>query len=206
MEPETHFPEYAAEVALLREQSLGAARGQTVFYGSSSIRMWPGLDRAFPRISIVNLGFGGSTVAACAAYFQRLVVPLKPASLVFFAGDNDLAFGATPEAVWRSLVDLLDQRDNLLGPIPFVCLAIKPSPARESLQEATTKTNEWLQRELWSRENTVWVDTYSAMLDEQGAPDPQFFAKDELHLSRAGYQVWTELLSREAATLLRPNS
>lgn len=73
------------------------------FYGSSSIRLWATLASDFPGLSVVNLGFGGATLAACVYFFERLVLPCSPASLVLYAGDNDLGDGRRPEDVAGSL-------------------------------------------------------------------------------------------------------
>ena len=56
--------------------------GQVVFYGSSSMRMWERLEDDFRDVGVLNLAFGGSTMAACAWFFERLVVPVKPRFIV----------------------------------------------------------------------------------------------------------------------------
>jgi hypothetical protein len=86
---------YEEEVHQLekRVRSSVEIANRTVFYGSSSIRMWKTLDHDFPEKQVLNIGFGGSTLAACGWFFERLVVPTQPRSIVFYAGDNDLATG-----------------------------------------------------------------------------------------------------------------
>jgi hypothetical protein len=86
--------------------------GAVVFYGSSSIRFWNSLPDDFPGLDVTNAGFGGSTMAACAHYAERLVVPLRPRSLLVYAGDNDLGDGRSPADVlssFRALVAKLDR-------------------------------------------------------------------------------------------------
>lgn len=51
---------------LLTKDSNWNGRPKVIFYGSSTFTQWPGLERCFPRVETVNLGFGGSTLAACA--------------------------------------------------------------------------------------------------------------------------------------------
>ncbi|MEO6849327.1 MAG: GDSL family lipase, partial [Mucilaginibacter sp.] len=48
---------------------------ETLFYGSSSIRLWTTLYKDFDNIKPVNLGFGGSTLAACVWFFDRIMKP-----------------------------------------------------------------------------------------------------------------------------------
>ena len=76
------------------------ADNRVVFYGSSSIRLWKTLADDFPEQNTLNLGFGGSTLAACAWFFERLVLPAKPKAIVFYAGDNDLGDSRLPEEVF----------------------------------------------------------------------------------------------------------
>ena len=51
------------------------------------------------RVRRSNQAFGGSTLEACAWFFERLVVPCYPRALVCYAGDNDLGDGRTPDQV-----------------------------------------------------------------------------------------------------------
>ena len=165
-----------------------------VFFGSSSIRMWSNLADDLGQPDIVNLGFGGSTLADCARFFGRLVVPHHPRSLVVYAGDNDLGIGMTSGEVVESFRYLRRQVDDQLGPIPFAFLSIKPSPARWPLTEAIRLTNESIQAELSTRPNSIYIDIFEAMLGPKGRPRPELYAEDGLHLSPEGYQVWAEAI------------
>lgn len=195
------FEELEAEIAALEAKYSQHPTGNTVFYGSSSIRLWPRLQKEFPAVVIENWGFGGSTLAACAHFFERAIVPRQPSAIVFYAGDNDLFLGAKPEDVWNALVKLLDLRDSHLGAIPFAFLSLKPSPARSELMHAVMKANEWCWREIQSREEAAWVDIFDPMLGQDRQPRHELYAPDELHLSRAGYVLWNELLKREVSWL-----
>jgi len=95
------FENYQGEVRELerRRQAHPPPPGVVAFYGSSSIRLWDSLEEDFFDVPVVNLGFGGSTLAACAYFFDRLVLPCKPRALVCYAGENDIGDGARPEAV-----------------------------------------------------------------------------------------------------------
>ena len=195
-------PEFQTQLESLETKYRDVPTGSVVFFGSSSIRLWPVLARAFPAVTIENWGFGGSTLAECAEVFEHFIGPRRPRALVIYAGDNDLARGANPEAVWRALVELLDARDVALGAIPFAFLSLKIAPARASLRNFMEGTNVWCQREIWGREAAQWVDIATPMLDENKEPRIELFAPDLLHLSRAGYDVWNETLRREVSWLV----
>jgi lysophospholipase L1-like esterase len=165
-------------------------RAPVAFYGSSSIRLWETLDDDFPGIGTVNLGFGGSTLAACAHFFPRLVPRYRPRSLLVYAGDNDLGDGRSPEDVLASLRDLLHQADALLGPIPLAFLSIKPSPARQYLDERIRRANALTRDEISARSGGRFIDVYPRMLNAAGRPLAELYTADGLHLSRLGYRVW----------------
>lgn len=168
------------------------------FYGSSSVRLWETLHHDFPELPIYNLGFGGSTLAACVHFFERLVVPCKPGTLVFYAGDNDLGDGQPPQHVQRSFRHLKQQVRTHLGNTRFVFLSIKPSPARWALRERILRANALIQAELADWPNAQYVNLYHAMLGADGTPRPELFAADGLHLSPEGYRVWRDELRNGA--------
>jgi hypothetical protein len=120
---------YEAEVADLvgRWRRDPPVPGSVVFYGSSSIRLWETLAEDFPGLPVVNAGFGGSTLAACAHFFGRLIGPLQPRSLLLYAGDNDLGDGRSPQQVLASLRSLLGQFDTRFPGVRFGFLSIRQS-------------------------------------------------------------------------------
>lgn len=169
-------------------------RGTIVFYGSSSIRLWTSLADDLAPWPVVNRAFGGATLAACVHFFERLVPPCAPQSLVLYAGDNDLGDGQPAEAVIASLSALLARVDALLAPIPVAFIAIKPSPARWGLRRAIRQVNEAARRALLARPYGYFIDVYQPMLGRNGEPEPTLFADDGLHLSADGYRLWTEIV------------
>ena len=194
--------EYESDIAALERKYAALPTGNIVFYGSSSIRLWPGLKREFPGVSIENWGFGGSTLWECDLFFERAIVPRQPRGIVFYGGDNDLAKGRTPTQVWEALRDMLDKRDALLPELPFAFGALKPAPSRADLREEVEQTNQWCQRELAARDNCEWLDWFGAMLDENGEPRHELFTADQLHLSRKGYDLWNSVLKRDLHWLM----
>jgi lysophospholipase L1-like esterase len=171
--------------------------GGVAFYGSSSVRLWGTLAADFPGQSVINLGFGGSTLAACAHFFPRLVPPCRPRALVLYAGDNDLGDGRAPEDVLTALRSLLGQWRTGLPATKLAVLSIKPSPARWHLQPRIEQTNRLFAAEVTNRPDARYVDVHTPMLGSGGRPRPDLYAADGLHLSPAGYRLWADLIGRE---------
>lgn len=165
-----------------------------VFYGSSSIRLWDTLGQDFAGERVVNLGFGGSTMEACAYFFEHLVVPYNPRALVLYAGDNDLGDGKSPETVVRSYQALSNKVQQYLGPIPFAYISIKSSPARHHLIHSIMRTNALIRQEHLSRPGRLYIDVCSLMLKPDGTPRPELYREDGLHLSAEGYALWRQTL------------
>jgi lysophospholipase L1-like esterase len=186
---------YEAEVRALERASAGRAKKTRppVFYGSSSIRLWDTLAEDVGP-AVLNLGFGGSTLEACDYFFERLVPPANPRSVLLYAGDNDLGDGRGVEQIFGSFRSLADKLAASLGAIPFGFLSVKPSPARYPIIGRIRRLNELVRRDIESRPAGYYVDAFPAMMDSSGKPDPAFFLEDGLHLNRNGYHLWGRLL------------
>ena len=167
------------------------ARPKVVFYGSSTFTRWASLAADFPQVQAVNLGFGGSTLAACAWFFEQVVPRQQPNALFVYAGDNDLGDGRTPEEVVLFFEQLLALSTAALGAIPLCFVSIKPSPVRQYLRDNILYANACIARRLVALGPPhYFLDLYPLMLDGQGQPNRALFEADGLHLSPAGYDLW----------------
>jgi lysophospholipase L1-like esterase len=184
--------EYEVEALQRASESVNGTR-PPVFYGSSSFRLWDTLAEDFdPRV--LNLGFGGSTLEACDHFFDRLVPPVNPRSLLLYAGDNDLGDGRSVEQVLGSFRSLANKVAADLGAVPFGFVSVKPSPARFPILDRIRRFNERVRRDIEARPSGYYVDVFPAMLDQSGKPRGEFFLEDGLHLNREGYRLWGRLL------------
>ncbi|WP_374948857.1 GDSL-type esterase/lipase family protein [Mucilaginibacter sp.] len=167
----------------------------TLFYGSSSIRQWTSLASDFKNLQPVNLGFGGSTLAACAWFFNRVTDGYQPDRIIVYAGDNDLADGRHPQEVAISFEYLAKRVKERYSQIPCYFVSLKPSIARWGLVEQFKYTNELIAADIKNNhQNWHWVDIFTPMLNNDGKPDPGLFIADGLHLNEKGYQLWSSIL------------
>ena len=169
---------------------------RTVFYGSSTIRLWKTLEQDFPEKRVLNIGFGGSTLAACDWFFERLVIPTKPRSLIFYAGDNDLGDGRLAEEVFLFFGALITKMQQHLPDVPFTYMTIKPSPARWHLIDRIRLANQLIRQKIAEIPNYHCVDMFTPMLDSKGHPRWDLFDADGLHLSSKGYALWKQILGQ----------
>ena len=77
-----------------QDQKEMPAPGGVLFVGSSSIVRWK-LDEAFPELKAINHGFGGSVVADSLHFADPIMLPYRPRTIVFYAGDTDIAKGTS---------------------------------------------------------------------------------------------------------------
>jgi lysophospholipase L1-like esterase len=166
-----------------------------VFYGSSSIRLWTTLRKDLNMPEAANAAFGGSTLEACDYFFDRLVPPLNPRSLVLYAGDNDLGDGKMPAQVLKWFRSLAQKVQRISPALPFGYISIKPSPARFGIVERIRETNALIRAELEKNAFGFWIDIFEAMLDGEGNARPELFLEDGLHMNRSGYEIWMQKLS-----------
>jgi lysophospholipase L1-like esterase len=168
----------------------------TLFYGSSSIRLWNTLKDDFKQFEPINLGFGGSTLAACTWFFDRTVAQYAPKSIVVYAGDNDLGDGRHPEEVFIFFQELAQRIQNRFGEIPCYFISVKPSIARWKIIDNLKYTNSIIENEIIRMDaNWKFINIFNSMLDKNGHPAKEYFENDGLHLSCKGYSLWKEIVS-----------
>lgn len=189
---------WEAEVAALERAAAATRRpdAPVVFTGSSSIRMWPNLERDMSPLPVVNVGFGGAQMDAVLHYVPRIVLPWTPRAVVLCAGENDMEphRGKTPEDV---LLDCRRFADLLSGSAPLAklfVLSVKLSPARRDSWPAIRQLNSLLKTFCEEDDRRLFVDLTGPGLDAAGNPRDALFREDGLHLSRRGYALWTSIL------------
>jgi lysophospholipase L1-like esterase len=174
--------------------------GGVLFVGSSSIRLWDGLESAFAAEPvIIKRGFGGSRLADCADFVDRLVLPYRPRLVVVYAGDNDLAEGATPQEVLERFQRFVTAVHAALPDTRIAYLSIKPSPLREALLPLARDTNALVAAHVAAGRNLDYIDVFSAMLDAGGRPRRDLFGPDGLHLNAQGYALWRSVIADRLA-------
>lgn len=168
--------------------------GALLFYGSSSIRLWPSLEDDFPDYPLLNRGFGGATLQDCVSLYPHLVKPYSPKAIILYAGDNDLASDHNPQRILDSLAEFLDLLSKDFPSTVVAFIAIKPSPVHQG-QEEIQETNRLIEELASKRDNLIFLNVYHKMLNPDGSPNKELFLDDGLHMGRAGYAIWKEVVA-----------
>lgn len=190
---------YENEVQRLQhEQGSLQYEPEMIFYGSSSIRLWETLYDDFAPYRPVNLGFGGSTLAACVWFFDRLMKPYQPKSMIVYAGDNDLGDGRHPEEVFIFFRQLVVETRRRFGNIPLAFISIKPSISRWNIVDSIRYTNQLIEDEITRcNDNLHFINVYNRMTDNSGYPRREFLEPDGLHINAKGYALWKEIIQQK---------
>jgi lysophospholipase L1-like esterase len=161
-----------------------------LFVGSSSIRLWTNLAGTFPEWTVIRRGFGGSRISDVNGLFDRLVLAYKPAKIVLYAGENDIAAGASPGKVFEEFKSFAGKVRKHLPGTEIYFLSMKPSPSRWHLSPQINEGNQSVKRYARFRPDITYVDVGTPLLTAEGRPDSGFFVKDQLHLNPRGYEIW----------------
>ena len=165
-----------------------------VFLGSSSINYWRTAE-AFPGLPVINRGFGGSHVSDVNHYVEQTVLKYSPSTVVFYAGDNDLGAGKSVTQVFEDYQEFVEAVLEELPESEIVFVAVKPSIRRWSLWPKMQELNEKVHSFSGLRANLHYADIATPMLGKDGTPMPELFVRDGLHMTSAGYDIWTDVLA-----------
>jgi len=168
-----------------------------LFVGSSSFTKWKDDSAYFPGYTIINRGFGGSTLLDVIRYAEDIIFPYHPKQVVIYCGENDLASSdsVTADTVFerfRVLFELI--REHLPGE-NILYISMKPSPSRVRLKEKMEKANLLIQTYLSINQNTGFIDVYDRMFNPDHSVMSEIFLGDSLHMNARGYAIWKKAIT-----------
>jgi lysophospholipase L1-like esterase len=192
----TNAHPFAAEIAAFAasDKTNPPPLGANLFVGSSSIRKWTTLARDFPGHTVINRGFGGSQISDSIAYADRIVLPYKPKTIIFFAGSNDLDLGKTADRVFDDFKTFAEKVHAALPETRLGYISITTSPLRWREVEEVKKANRLISGYIARHDYLTFIDVFPAMLTPEGKPKPGIYVEDGLHLNARGYAIWTAII------------
>jgi lysophospholipase L1-like esterase len=146
-------------------------------------------------LPVWNRAFGGSSTPDQLPALPRLILPHKPRIVVYYCGDNDLANPAAPfEGPVKGFSDFVAALRKDEPEARVVYVSIKPSPSRAASWPNALKANAAIKELCGKTPGLTYVDVATPMLDKDGAPRPELFGPDHLHMKPEGYVIWTATL------------
>jgi lysophospholipase L1-like esterase len=171
-------------------------RHAILFVGSSSFTKWVDVQKYFPAYTIVNRGFGGSSLPDVIRYADDIIFPYQPKQVVIYCGENDFASSdtVTVQTVFERFKQLFKMIRSRLDNVSVLYVSMKPSPSRERLRPKFEEANKLIKEYLGKKKNAVYIDVYHKMLNADGSPMKDIFLEDNLHMNAKGYAIWQKII------------
>ena len=185
--------EFELDVRELEHNSFQQTKtnNSVALYGSSTFKMWDNAKNDLSINNLYNLGFGGSTLVSCRRYFDRLVAPLNPSNLFFYAGDNDIGYGMDSDELLKEFSLFSNQVEEKLPRAKCFFISIKPSPFRRDLMTTILDANSKIKKHLTNLKMWDYVDITTPMIN---AGYDKFYDEDPLHMNELGYSLLSKLV------------
>jgi len=199
---------YQADNAALSPPA--AREKRVVFYGDSITDGWGRRENTgefFPGKPYINRGISGQTTPQMLVRFEQDVVRLHPAVVLILAGTNDIAGNtgpSTPQMTEDNFAAMASiAKENGIRVIPASITPVYNYPWKQGVEPVPVirEINGWL-KDYAAREHLVYLDYYSAMVDEKGAMKPGL-SSDGVHPTAQGYAVMAPLAEAAIAEALQ---
>ena len=167
---------------------------KTILFGSSTFKDWNNANQDLSISNLSNLGFGGSTLVSCRTYFNRIVVPFNPDTMIFYAGDNDIGSGTTADELLTEFMLFTSEVTEKIPHTRCFFVSIKPSVFRKDYLEIILEANDKIKKAINHLGQWKYIDLCSPML-ETGYE--KFYGEDPLHMNVLGYSLLSKLIRDE---------
>ena len=191
-------PPFAKDIAafVAADRKNPPAPGQILFVGSSSFTKWTDVATYFPTHRIINRGFGGSSLPDVIRYQDQIIYPYRPAQIVIYCGENDIAGDPKISAyeVYQRFLTLYASIRQHMPNTPISYISAKPSPSRWGMRHKFMALNNWVRELSLNDKSLTFIDVWEAMLDKDRRPKPDIYIEDNLHMNAKGYKIWAPII------------
>ena len=195
----THAQPFINEIKAFRKaDSLTTPpKNVVLLVGSSSFTKWKDVQDYFPAHTMLNRGFGGSSLTDLIFYANDVLLKYKPKQILIYCGENDLTGGPsiTADTVFERLKTLYTLIRSRYKKVPIAYISMKPSPSREKYLVTMQKANELIKSFMEKQKRAAYIDVYHSMFDADGKILTNIFLSDKLHMNAAGYKIWQGIIA-----------
>ena len=181
---------------------------RVVFMGNSITEGWLTADsNFFNGKPYVNRGISGQTTSQMLLRFREDVIELRPKVVVILAGTNDIAGNtgfATLEMIEGNIMSMCELAH--VNSIAVVLCSVLPAYDywwKKGIypSEKILALNEWI-KNYANKNNFVYVDYYSLMVDERQGLKTEF-SDDDVHPNLIGYRAMEPLVEQGITSALK---
>ena len=172
-------------------------KNAVLLIGSSSFTNWKDVAKYFPEHTIINRGFGGSSLPHMTMYAEDIIFKYNPKQIIIYCGENDLTGGPsiTADTIFNRVKKLHQLIRSRYKKVPIAYISMKPSPSREKYLETMQKGNALIKAFMDHEKRSSYIDVYSSMLDANGKILTHIFLSDKLHMNAEGYKIWQGVIA-----------
>lgn len=172
-----------------RESGIHEKRKRLLFLGDSLMEYFDWSER-FPGHEVYNLGIAGETVEGLYCRLSGIFRKVKDPDMVFImTGINSMAMGDDGIAdIYRKVVQEIAQAYpsarvivHSLLPVLFAFIS------NEDIQHLNAEL-----KQIAADEKVLYLDIHCRFLDDKGRPVAAYLMDDGVHVSEAGYRVWSD--------------
>ena len=166
-----------------------------VCIGSSSMRMWKkDINEDLGPLTLIPRGFGGSNMNDALHYADRIVLNYKPRAILLYSCDNDVHQRVAHDTILAAFNSFVKKVHESLPECRIYVIAVKPSIARWKIWPEMNAMNVSLAEICKGHDLLTFIDIATPMLNEEGKPREEIFAKDRHHMNREGYLIWRDTI------------
>ena len=196
MEYYVYESSYESRIRELEAEYADAEKGGIVLAGSSSVDFWNTWQEDLGAdVLAYNVGIGGTTTYDWQVAYPRLIKPLNPSQILLFLGGNDVnGLGETGADTALRLQAMLELMHADFPNTNIVYVLSMPVPNNYNNGKFTTEYGKLVNAmKVYGQQNASWLKTVDleSHLTSNNQPIPEYFKSDNIHLTEAGYAVWT---------------
>jgi hypothetical protein len=170
--------------------------GGIEFIGSSIFRQWTTVAQDMAPLPAFNRAYGGSHTWEMNAWLDKVVLPYKPAIIVYYCGSNDIQAGVdqTPEEIFARVKEFEVRVHDALPNTRIVFFSINRAMDQRNRWDVVDRTNELVKQWAYRTPNFDYVESNTALFDANDEPIVAHFKPDGRHFNPSAYVEFTKIL------------
>jgi lysophospholipase L1-like esterase len=164
-----------------------------LFLGDSLIEYFDWQQR-FPNHSVKNLGMAGESVEGLLSRVVRVKQVCPEAEMIFImSGINNVAMGDSEFTDFYRVI--LEKLSSAYPDAKIFINSLLPVLIDYISNGSVCHANESLKK-LAQGVSAEYIDIYGRFVDAKGRPVREYLLVDGVHLSRTGYDIWSNVIEQ----------
>ncbi len=192
---------YENRISELHKQYADAQKGGVLLAGSSTIdsKFWSTYRENLGEEKLLyNVGIGGTRVQDWLYAYDRLIKHFEPSKVLLFVGGNNINKGDSAEYTLQLLDDLLTKIHKDFPNADIYYALIHPSPSSYGTggyKSGHAELNQGMKDYAKTHDFVTVIDSEKE-LTRDGTPIAEYYRPDGMHMTTAGYEVWSAIVRR----------